>query len=102
MPCGWLYLASRTTAERFCDKPGHPYCPDHQREMNAMQQTDKDWDEILATHRAISEEETEGEQQLCAVCGRRPVHTDCPVHPDCVYCEKCCADDALNLRRPKA
>ena len=101
MSCSWLYLESRTTPERFCGKPGHPYCPEHQREMDAMQQTDKDWDEILATHSAVCEEPKE-EQKLCAVCNRRPVHTDCPVHPDCVYCAECCADDALNLRRPKA
>jgi hypothetical protein len=101
MPCNWVYLESRTSPERFCGKPGHPYCEEHQREMDAMQQADKDWDEILATHEAVCEEPKE-EQKLCAACGRRPVHTECPVHPDCVYCAECCADDALNLRRPKA
>jgi hypothetical protein len=54
--CFWLYLASRTTRQRFCGEPGHPYCPEHQREMDAMEQADKDWDEILATHRAVCEE----------------------------------------------
>jgi hypothetical protein len=101
MPCSWLYLETRTASERFCDEPGHPYCPEHQREMDAMAQADKDWDEILATHRTVCEKLKE-EQKLCVVCGRRPVHLDCPVHDDCVYCEVCCADDALNLRRPKA
>ena len=73
-PCD-RYLESRTTPDRFCDKPGHRYCEQHQREMDAMEQADKNWDEILATHRAVCEEETEREQQLCAVCNRRPVHT---------------------------
>ena len=59
MPCSWLYLASRTTPERFCGKPGHPYCPEHQREIDAMEQSDKDWDEILATHEAVCEEPKE-------------------------------------------
>ena len=101
MACSWLYLASRTSPQRFCDKPGHPYCPEHQLEMDAMEQTDKNWDEIIATHEAVCEE-LEDERKLCAACNRRPVHNDCPVHPDCVYCHECCADDALNLRRPKA
>ena len=65
-----------------------------------MQQVDSDWDEILATHGAVCEEPKE-ERKLCAVCARRPVHEDCPVHDDCVYCEVCCADDALNLRGPQ-
>jgi len=91
--CCWLYLASRTTPERFCGKPGHPYCPEHQREMDAMEQADKTWDEILATHRAICEESQEV-QLVCAVCNRRPADTDC------VYCEECCADDPLGILGP--
>ncbi len=101
MPCRWVYLASRTSPQRFCDKPGYPYCPEHQREIDAMMQSDKDWDEILASLQAVCEELKE-EQNLCAVCARRPVHTDCPVHDDCAYCEECCADDALNLRGTQA
>jgi hypothetical protein len=101
MACSWLFLESRTTPDRFCGNPGHPYCPEHQREMGAMEKSDKDWDEILATHEAVCEEPKEA-QRLCAVCNRRPVHTDCPAHSNCVYFEECCADDALNLRRPKA
>jgi hypothetical protein len=62
-----------------------------------MMQSDKDWDEILASLQAVCDEPKE-EQKLCAVCNRRPAHTGCPVHPDCVYCAECCADDALNLR----
>jgi hypothetical protein len=100
MPCSWLYLASRTSPERFCGKPGHPYCPEHQSEIDAMEQSDKDWDEILASLQAVCEEPKE-ERKLCAVCNRRQVHADCPVHDDCVYCEVCCSDDALNLRRPQ-
>jgi hypothetical protein len=40
MPCSWLYLASRNTPGRFCDKPGHPYCPEHQREIEYLEQLD--------------------------------------------------------------
>lgn len=63
MACSWLYLASRNSPERFCDKPGHPYCPEHQREMDAMEKSDKDWDEILATYEVVCEEpqRTDGE-----------------------------------------
>ena len=66
-----------------------------------MEKSDKDWEEILASLQAVCEEPKE-ERKLCAVCNRRPVHTDCPVHADCVYCEECCADDALNLWEPQA
>jgi hypothetical protein len=38
-----------------CDKPGHPYCPEHQREIDAMERSDKDWNEILASHEAVCE-----------------------------------------------
>ena len=69
--CSWLYLASRITTERFCEKPGHPYCPEHQCEMDAMEQADKDWDEILATHKAVCEEPKE-EQKLCTALNHRP------------------------------
>ena len=92
MPCCWLYLASRNSPERFCDKPGHPYCPEHQTEIDAMEKSDRDWNETLASLHAVCEDPKE-EGKLCAVCNRRPVHTDCPVHPDCVYCEECCAND---------
>jgi len=61
MTCGWLFLASRATLERFCGKPRHPYCPEHQREIDAMEQADKDWDEILAALSAVCEEPTEQE-----------------------------------------
>ena len=93
-------LESRTTPQRFGDKPGHPYCPEHQRQIDAMEQSDKDWDEILASLQAVCEEHQQ-EQKLCAVCGRRPVHTDCPVHDDCVYCKECCADDPLGILGPQ-
>ena len=61
-----------------------------------MERADKDWDEILATHKVVSEEPKEEEQRLCAVCNR------CPVHDDCVYCEVCCQDDVLGLLGPQA
>ena len=102
MSCNWPYLEPRTSPQRFCGRPGYPYCPEHRREMDAMAQADRDWDEILATHQAVCEEPEQPEGPLCAACGSRPVHTDCPVHPDCIYCEDCRTDDALNLRRPKA
>ena len=94
MSCNWPYFESRTTPERFCGKPGYPYCPEHQREMDPMAQADKDWDEILATHEAVCEKPEE-EQKLCAVCNRRPVH------PDCVHCAECCADDPLEILGPQ-
>jgi hypothetical protein len=100
MACVWVLLASQTTAERLCGEPGHPYCPEHQREIDAMEKSDTYWEEILASLRAVCEEPNK-EQKLCAVCNRRQVHTDCPVHDDCVYCDVCCADDPLNLRGPQ-
>jgi len=59
MACIWVLLGSRTTDERFCNKPGHPYCPDHQREMDAMAQADKDWDEVFASLKAVCEDPKE-------------------------------------------
>jgi hypothetical protein len=95
MTCSWLYLASRTTPERFCGKPGHPYCPEHQREIDAMEQTDRDWDETLAALNAVCEEPREEERQLCAACNDRPTHRDC------IYCENCCCDDAWDILGPR-
>jgi len=48
MACVWVLLASRTSDERLCGKPGDPCCPEHQREMDKVKQADKDWDGILA------------------------------------------------------
>jgi len=56
VPCLWLYLASRNSPERFCGEPGHPYCPEHEAELAAIEQADRDWDEILATYKALCEE----------------------------------------------
>jgi hypothetical protein len=39
--------------------------------MDAMEQADKDWDEILATHKAVCEEPKE-EQKLCTALNHRP------------------------------
>jgi hypothetical protein len=44
------------TPERFCDKPGHPYCEEHQREMDYILSLDEDWKEVEATHKAVCEE----------------------------------------------
>lgn len=91
----WLYLAAKNSPEQFCTRPGHPYCAEHQREMDAMEQADGDWDEILATHKAVCDEPKE-ETQRCAVCNCRPVHDDC------VYCDQSCADDPLKFLGPPA
>jgi hypothetical protein len=91
MSCRWLFFAS----PQFCGKPGHPYCAEHQCEIDAMKQAEEDWREILATHEALCEEPAEEEQKLCAMCNDRPVHDDC------VYCEVCCADDALGILGPQ-
>jgi len=53
--CLRLYPASRNKPERFCGKPGHPYCEEHETEITAIEQADKDWDEILATYEAVCE-----------------------------------------------
>ena len=94
MPCCWLYLASRNSPKRFCDRPGHPYCVEHQAEIDAMEKSDKDWDEILATLRAVCEEPEQPEGPLCAACGSRPVHEGS------VYCDQCRADDPLGILGP--
>lgn len=61
MPCLWLYLASRNSPKRFCGRLGHPYCPERETEPAAMEQADKEWDKILATHEAVCEEPEEKE-----------------------------------------
>jgi hypothetical protein len=42
MSCRWVFSPFQTTIGRFCGKPGHPYCPEHRREMDAMEQADKE------------------------------------------------------------
>lgn len=59
MACRWVLLASRTTEERLCGKPGEPYCPEHQGEIDAMEQPDKNWDEIFSSLDAVREESKE-------------------------------------------
>jgi len=56
MSCRWVYSPSRTTPQRFCGWPGHSYCAEHHRQLDAMEQADKDWDDMLATHEAVCEE----------------------------------------------
>jgi len=51
MTCNWLFLASRTAPERLCGGPGHPYCEEHQTEINYIRGLDNDWKEIEATHK---------------------------------------------------
>jgi hypothetical protein len=64
MGCGWLYIESRTTPQHFCDKPGDPHCSEHQLEMDAYEQDQKEWDEIFATHMAVCSE-TMGQSKQC-------------------------------------
>lgn len=59
MACRWVLLASRTTDERVCGRPGKPYCPEHQREIDAMEQADKDWDEISASFKGVCDKPKE-------------------------------------------
>lgn len=51
--CLWLYLGSKNSPEQLCGAEGHPYCEQHQLEIDAMEQSDKDWDEIFATYKAL-------------------------------------------------
>jgi hypothetical protein len=76
MTCSWLFLASRTTPERFCGKPGHPYCLEHQADIDYIHRLDDDWKEIEATHKAVCAE-PEDEYRLCGACNSRPTHVDC-------------------------
>jgi hypothetical protein len=85
MACVWVLLASRTTDERLCGKLGRPFCGEHQREIDAMEQTDKDWDEIFASFKALCDE-SEKEEPSCAACGSGPVHEGC------IYCDLCGAE----------
>ena len=63
MSCRWVYLPSTSTTGRFCGKPGHPYCPEHEAELAAMEQAEKDWGEILASYKALCDEPENEEQQ---------------------------------------
>ncbi len=52
--CSWLYLASPTTEERLCGKPGHPYCEEHQREIEYLEQLDWEYQEIERSWESIT------------------------------------------------
>jgi hypothetical protein len=56
----WLYLASRNSSVRFCDKPGHPYCVEHKAELAAMERADKDWEDIFTSFEALCKEPNKG------------------------------------------
>jgi hypothetical protein len=58
MSWSWLYLASRTTTEHFCGKPGHPYCPEHKTVMEDLMRLDEDFEKAKETHRAACAEAT--------------------------------------------
>lgn len=64
--------------------------------MAYIEGLNKGWKEAQATHREVCEEPDEQEAQLCAVCNCYPVHLDC------IYCEDCCGDDALDFLGPQA
>jgi hypothetical protein len=53
MACVWVLLASRITDERLCGKPGDPQCLEHQRELDAMMQADRNWDEMQVPFEAV-------------------------------------------------
>jgi hypothetical protein len=59
MPCQWLHLASLTTEEHLCGKPGNPYCEEHQREMDYIHSLDDDWKETEASRKPICEDPKE-------------------------------------------
>jgi len=56
MTCSSLFLASRTTPERFCGKPGRPYCPEHRRLVDYLERLDWDFKEIEETHKTLCED----------------------------------------------
>jgi hypothetical protein len=61
MPCQWLYLASKNSPEHFCTNPGHPYCPDHEREMNLIHSVDDDWKAV--EHKPFCDEQKEDKER---------------------------------------
>lgn len=54
--CNWVHLPDKQNPnQRLCGNPGHPYCEEHQKEMDHIKQLDEDWKEIGATHIAVCE-----------------------------------------------
>jgi hypothetical protein len=90
------FRAIKLRSSDFAAKPGHPYCLEHEREMDDIRRLDDDWEEIEATHRAVCGEPEEKEQEMCAACNCRPTHVDC------IYCEECFGDGALGVVGPQA
>lgn len=82
--------------QRLCGRPGHPYCAEHQLELDYIHSVNQDFEEIERTHKAVCEEPTEEEQQFCVACNCHPVHDSC------IYCENCCGDDPLDFLGPQA
>jgi len=54
MTCRWLFLASRTTEESFCGRPGHPYCEEHQQEIEYLEKLDWEYQEIERSWETIT------------------------------------------------
>jgi hypothetical protein len=55
--CNWVFLPDKQNPnQRPCGNPGHPYCAEHQAEMDYIHRLDDDWKEIEATHQAVCDE----------------------------------------------
>jgi hypothetical protein len=54
MTCRWLFLASRTTEESLCGKPGYPYCEEHQPEMAYFEKSDWEYQDIGRSWESIT------------------------------------------------
>ena len=52
--CNWVLLPDKQNPnQRLCGRPGHPYCEEHQAEMNYIRSLDNDWKESEATHEGV-------------------------------------------------
>jgi hypothetical protein len=48
--CKWLLLPALDDDKvGLCDKPGFPYCDEHQKEMEYIDLLDEEWKEVQAT-----------------------------------------------------
>jgi hypothetical protein len=48
--CSWVLLPDiQNPNQRLCGNPGHPYCEEHQAEMNYIRSLDNDWREFETT-----------------------------------------------------
>jgi hypothetical protein len=50
--CRWVHLPDKQNPnQRLCGRPGHPFCGEHQAEMNYIRSLDNDWKEGEATRK---------------------------------------------------